>query len=112
MMIMATTFVMLQTPAMGIAQAGMIRRKNSLSMLMQTLTGLIIGSLLWFMCGYTLTFGPSMGGLLGNGKFAFFNNVPGTDCIPELATTIPGILHASFQMMFAMMVPVIVTGAW
>ena len=47
MMMAATAFVMLQTPAMGIAQAGMIRRKNSLSMLMQTLSGLF-GSILWF----------------------------------------------------------------
>jgi Amt family ammonium transporter len=44
----ATTMVFLQTPAIGIAQAGLIRRKNSLSMLMQTMTGLVIGSLLWY----------------------------------------------------------------
>ena len=65
-MIFATTFVMIQTPAMGIAQAGMIRRKNSLSMLMQTLTGLVVGSLLWFSVGFSLTFGPSNGGFIGN----------------------------------------------
>ena len=47
-MMMCTTFVMLQTPAMGIAQAGMIRRKNCLSIVMQTITGLVIGSILWF----------------------------------------------------------------
>ena len=45
MMMAATAFVMLQTPAMGIAQAGMIRRKNALSMLMQTLSGLVFGSI-------------------------------------------------------------------
>ena len=50
-MIVATAFVMLQTPAMGICQSGMIQRKNSLSILMQTMTGLIIGSLLWYIFG-------------------------------------------------------------
>ena len=49
MMITATTFVMLMTPAMGIAQAGMIRRKNALSMIMQTMAGMVIGSLLWLV---------------------------------------------------------------
>ena len=65
-MIMATTFVMLQTPALGLAQAGIIRRKNALSMLMQTLTGFVIGSLLWFICGFSLSFGPSFHGFIGN----------------------------------------------
>ena len=74
-MIMASTFVMLQTPALGLAQAGMIRRKNALSMLMQTLTGLAIGSLLWFSVGFTLTFGPSQNGLIGDLKCTLFTVV-------------------------------------
>ncbi|KAL6060416.1 Ammonium transporter [Balamuthia mandrillaris] len=112
LMMMATTFVMLQTPAMGIAQAGLIRRKNSLSMLMQTLTGLCIGSVIWFIFGFALTFGESKGGVIGNLKYAFFVEVPWDDCMPSLAATIPGVLFAAFQMMFALMVPVIVTGSW
>ena len=70
-MIMATTFVMLQTPALGLAQAGIIRRKNALSMLMQTLTGFAIGSLLWFICGFSLSFGPSMHGPIGTLQHSF-----------------------------------------
>jgi Amt family ammonium transporter len=53
---------MLQTPFAGISQAGSIKRKNALSMLMQTLTGLIIGSVLWTLFGFSLTFGPSQAG--------------------------------------------------
>ena len=75
-MIMATTFVMLQTPALGLAQAGIIRRKNALSMLMQTLTGFVIGSLLWFICGFSLSFGPSFHGFIGNLQHSFLENVP------------------------------------
>ena len=112
-MIMATTFVMLQTPALGLAQAGIIRRKNALSMLMQTLTGFVIGSLLWFIFGFSLSFGPSMHGLIGTLQHSFLEDVSTSSCFQNsTAKTIPGILFATFQMMFAVMVPVIVTGAW
>ena len=100
-MIMASTFVMLQTPALGLAQAGLIRRKNALSMLMQTLTGLSIGSLLWFAVGFSLTFGPTAGnmGIIGNFDHVFLLDV-GIDCCYPLSTakTLPGILFACFQM--------------
>ena len=113
-MMMCTTFVMLQTPAMGIAQAGMIRRKNCLSIIMQTITGLVIGSILWFTIGFTLTFGPTVAdiGFIGSFKYAFLNNIDPVGCLPHLTTNIPALLYVSFQMMFAIMVPVIVTGAW
>ena len=58
---------MLQTPALGLAQAGIIKRKNALSMLMQVMSGFCIGTLLWFMFGFSLTFGDSVGGgFIGN----------------------------------------------
>jgi Amt family ammonium transporter len=112
MMMAATAFVMLQTPAMGIAQAGMIRRKNSLSMLMQTLSGLVFGSILWFAFGFSLTFGKSINGFIGGGNYMFLQGIAADTCMPDFSTTIPGLLYVSFQMMFAVMVPVIVTGAW
>ena len=112
-MVMATTFVMLQTPALGLCQAGLIRRKNALSMLMQVLTGFVIGSMLWFSIGFSLVFGPSAGalGLIGTLRHVGFAGLS-TECCYPLATTIPSYLFASFQMMFAVMTPVIVTGAW
>ena len=112
MMMVSTAFVMLQTPAMGIAQAGMIRRKNALSMLMQTLSGLVFGSMLFFAFGFSLVFGNSHGGFIGDSSYLFLSNISASQCIPEFSTTIPGLLYVSFQMMFAVMVPVIVTGAW
>ena len=113
MMMVSTAFVMLQTPAMGIAQAGMIRRKNALSMLMQTLSGLVFGSMLFFAFGFSLVFGNSHGGFIGDSScHLFLSNISASQCIPEFSTTIPGLLYVSFQMMFAVMVPVIVTGAW
>jgi Amt family ammonium transporter len=111
-MLLATTFVYLQTPAMGICQAGLIRRKNSLSMLMQTLTGLVIGSILWYVIGFGMVFGyPSIGGFIGNPlDHIFFVSLPWDSCF--CGQTIPAPLFATFQMMFALMVPVILTGAW
>ena len=88
----AATVVMIQTPAMGLAQAGLIRRKNSLSMLMQVLFGMVIGSLLWFAFGFSVAFGPSLGdaGVLGDPfHHAFLRNVPLGDCLPELAAFRP-----------------------
>jgi Amt family ammonium transporter len=114
LMMFGTTLVMFQTPAMGVAQAGMIRRKNSLSMMMQCTSGMAIGSLLWYVIGYSLTFGPDIGGFIGDPwPFLFFRDMPRseTECL-AIAPSIPGPLFASFQMMFALMTPVIVTGAW
>ena len=85
MMMMATTFVMLQTPALGLAQAGIIRRKNALSMLMQTLTGFVLGSLLWFFVGFSLTFSHSVGdaGVIGDLQNMFFDGVSTIHCYPN-----------------------------
>jgi len=102
---------MIQTPAIGFTQAGMIRRKNSLSMLLQVLVGMAIGSILWFIVGFTITFGPSHFGFIGSGKYAFLVAADPTKCLTA-APTIPSLVYILYQMMFALMVPVIVTGAW
>lgn len=111
MMMIATAFVMLQTPAAGFAQAGLIRRKNALSMLMQSLLGMALGSVLWVTVGFSLTFGPSLGGWIGTLENAMFLGVSISCPLPN-APSIPGVLFGTFQMMFALMVPVLVTGAW
>jgi ammonium transporter, Amt family len=103
-MMFAATVVMMQTPAMGMAQAGMIRRKNALSMLMQVLFGMVIGSLLWATVGFSLSFGPSINykNIISIGDpFHHFGlrNVPVADCLPELADSIPASLFCAFHMM-------------
>jgi hypothetical protein len=103
LMMFGTTMVMFQTPAMGVAQAGMIRRKNSLSMLMQCVSGMAIGSILWYIVGYSLVFGPTKGGgIIGDpSTFFFFRLMPtgDTDCL-AVATSIPGTIFACFQVRF------------
>lgn len=110
-MIAATTFVMLQTPATGFAQAGLVRRKNAMSLIGQSIIGVVIGSVLWYLFGYSMTFGASLDGFIGDpGAHAAMKGVSAFDCID--GQTIPALLWAAFQMTFALMVPVLITGAW
>jgi Amt family ammonium transporter len=105
-MLFATTFVMLQTPATGFAQGGLVRRKNTMSVIGQSFAGVIIGCLMWYIWGYSLTFGPDVGnGFIGDPTtYAWFENVDAHDCLE--GQTIPHLLFAAFQMTFALMVPV------
>lgn len=71
--------------------------------------GLVIGSLLWFLFGFSLTFGESINGIIGNpGSFPFYTGLSIDE--PIYGQSIPSIMYATFQMMFALMVPVILTG--
>ncbi|MGC2482313.1 MAG: ammonium transporter [Nitrososphaeraceae archaeon] len=110
-MLISTGLVMLMTPALGFFEAGLIRSKNALSVLVQTFSGIAILSVLWFIVGFTLVFAPSQGGIIGGLNWIFFVDVPINDSL-EYATTIPGVTFASFQMMFAVITPLLITGAF
>ena len=110
-MLISTGLVMLMTPALGFFEAGLIRSKNSLSVLMQTFSGLAILSTLWFVIGFTLVFAPSQNGIIGGLDWLFFHNVPFKDSL-DYAPTIPGVTFASYQMMFAVITPLLMTGAF
>jgi ammonium transporter, Amt family len=110
-MLISTGLVMLMTPALGFFEAGLIRAKNSLSIIMQTFSGLAILSIMWFVVGFTLVFAPSQNGLIGGLDWLFFNNVPFNDSL-DYAPTIPGVTFASYQMMFAVITPLLITGAF
>jgi Amt family ammonium transporter len=110
-MLVSTGLVMMMTPALGFFEAGLIRSKNSLSILMQTFSGLAILSTLWFVLGFSLTFAPSDNGFIGGSQWLFFNNVPMNQGV-DYAPTIPGVTFASYQMMFAVITPLLITGAF
>jgi Amt family ammonium transporter len=110
-MLISTGLVMMMTPALGFFEAGLIRSKNSLSILMQTFSGLAILSIMWFVIGFTLVYSPSQGGLIGGLDWVFFNNVPINESV-DYAPTIPGVTFASYQMMFAVITPLLITGAF
>jgi len=110
-MLISTGLVMMMTPALGFFEAGLIRAKNSLSIIMQTFSGLAILSVMWFVVGFTLVFAPSNNGLIGGLDWLFFNNVPFNSSL-DYAPTIPGVTFASYQMMFAVITPLLITGAF
>jgi ammonium transporter, Amt family len=110
-MLVSTGLVMLMIPALGFFESGLIRSKNSVSVIMQTFSGLAILSILWIVVGFTLVFAPSHGGIIGGLDWMIFNNVP-FDKPLNYAPTIPGVSFATYQMMFAVITPLLITGAF
>ena len=110
-MLVSTGLVMLMIPALGFFEAGLIRSKNSVSVIMQTFSGLAILSILWIIIGFTLVFAPSHGGIIGGLDWMIFNNVPFDNPL-NYAPTIPGVSFATYQMMFAVITPLLITGAF
>jgi Amt family ammonium transporter len=111
--LMATALVMVMLPGLALFYGGLVRRKNVLSTIMHSFFGLAIVSVVWVLWGFTLAFGPDVGGfgLIGGLDFAGFVNV-GMEPDPTYAATIPFVLFASFQLMFAAITPALITGAF
>ncbi|MCO5248988.1 MAG: ammonium transporter [Chitinophagales bacterium] len=110
-LIVASCLVFLMTPGLSFFYGGMVNRKNVISTILQSFiaTGLI--SIVWIIVGFSLAFGPSFHGLIGDPtKYFFFKNV--TENQPwDLAPGIPLLLFALFQLKFAMIAPALVVGA-
>ncbi len=109
--IMASALVMFMTPGLALFYGGMVRAKNVLGTLMQSVFALGLVSILWVLIGYTLAFGPDHGGLIGGLDFLGFKGV-GAAPNEALAATIPHTVFATFQMMFAVITPALITGAF
>ena len=108
-MIIASALVMIMTPTLAFFYGGLVRKKNILSILMQTFAILSIVSLQWILFGYSLAFGPDLGGVIGNLSFVFLN---GVGMSPLSGQTIPHQLFMIFQMMFAIITPALIIGAF
>lgn len=111
-MLVATALVLLMTPGLGFFYGGMVGKKNVISTMLQSFMAMVIVSLLWVVIGFGLSFGPSIGGVIGNPiPYLFFQNV-GVNTSWSLAPTIPFLLFALFQAKFAIITPALVTGAF
>jgi Amt family ammonium transporter len=111
-MLVATALVLLMTPGLGFFYGGMVGKKNVISTMLQSFMAMVIVSLLWVVIGFGLSFGPSIGGVIGNpSPYLFFQNV-GVNTSWSLAPTIPFLLFALFQAKFAIITPALVTGAF
>ena len=110
-MIVASALVMLMTPGLALFYGGMVRSKNVLSTIMQSFVALGLVSLLWVIYGYSLSFGPDIGGMIGSLDWAWLNNVT-TAPNSDYSATIPHLLFMLFQMKFAVITPALITGAF
>jgi Amt family ammonium transporter len=111
-MLTATALVFLMTPGLSFFYGGMVKSKNTISTMLQSFISLGIVSIIWYVVGFSLCFGESIYGMIGNPlTFMFFDNV-GTASHQKIATSIPFILFAAFQLKFAIITPALITGSF
>lgn len=106
-----TALVMFMTPGVALFYAGMIRKKNVLNTMLMSFTAISIVSIIWVLCGYSIAFSPNDGvfsNWIGGLSYLGFNGV-GVDVLDGL--TIPHLLFAAFQLMFAVLCVAIITGS-
>jgi ammonium transporter, Amt family len=109
--LIATALVMMMTPALAFFYGGMVRKKNLLSTINLSFITVGLISLQWVIIGYTLAFGTSVGGLIGSLNFF---GLAGVSAAPnaDYAPTIPHLAFSAYQMMFAIITPALITGAF
>jgi Amt family ammonium transporter len=111
-MLTASALVLLMTPGLSFFYGGMVSRKNVISTMLQSFIAMGAISILWVAVGFSLSFGDSIGGWIGNPlTFAMFRGVGGLTH-PALSATIPLVVFALFQLKFAIITPALITGAF
>jgi Amt family ammonium transporter len=111
-MLTASALVLLMTPGLSFFYGGMVRGKNVLSTMLQSFIAMGVVSVLWVVVGFSLAFGDSVGGVIGNPfTFLMMRGVDG-DPHPLLSPTFPLALFAIFQMKFAIITPALITGSF
>ncbi len=109
--LISSALVMLMTPALGFFYGGMVRRKNVLATLMHSFFVLCLISVQWVLWGYSLAFGPDHWGIIGGLDWVGLNGV-GLAPNRDYAPTVPHEAYMLFQMMFAVITPALISGAF
>ncbi len=109
-MLIAGCLVLLMIPALGLFESGLLRKKNTVSIFMQIFFGMSLLSVMWFVFGFSLSFGPSTTGVIGNLDWSFLKGIPWDAPLEQYAPSIPGVLFVKFQLMFACITPLLLTG--
>ena len=109
-MLIAGCLVLLMIPALGLFESGLLRKKNAVSIFMQIFFGMSLLSVMWFVFGFSLSFGPSTTGVIGNLDWSFLKGIPWDAPLEQYAPSIPGVLFVKFQLMFACITPLLLTG--
>jgi Amt family ammonium transporter len=107
----ATALVMLMTPALGFFYGGLVRKKNLVSTIVQCLIIFAVVSIIWAVLGYSLVFGTSVNGIIGDLSYVGLNNVGIHTVNQALAPEIPELLYFAFQLKFAAITPALIIGA-
>jgi Amt family ammonium transporter len=111
-MLTASALVLLMTaPGLALFYGGLVRQKNALATLMQSFIIMALISIQWVLWGYTLAFGPDKGGIIGGLEWVGLRSVGG-EPFDAYAKTIPHQVFMLFQMMFAIITPALITGAF
>jgi len=109
--LIAAALVMLMTPGLAFFYGGLVREKNVLGTIMHSFVVIAVIAVLWIVVGYSLTFGPDHWGIIGGLDWTFLRHV-GQTPNPAYSATIPHQAFMVFQMMFAIITPALITGAF
>jgi Amt family ammonium transporter len=110
-MLVATSLVMLMTPGLAFFYGGLVGRKNVLAIMIQSFVSMAIVDIIWFTVGYSLCFSGGAGGIIGNLDYAFLMGVT-PETVFSGNTSIPLYVFIVYQMMFAIITPALITGAF
>jgi Amt family ammonium transporter len=112
-MLICASLVMLMTPGLAFFYGGLVGRKNVLTIMIQSFMSLGWTTVLWFAFGYSMCFGPTWHGIIGNPTYyAFMRNVTLQSMFTGNDAGIPLVVHIAYQMMFAIITPALITGAF
>lgn len=110
-MLLATSLVMLMTPGLAFFYGGLVGRKNVLNIMMQSFVSMGITTILWYFVGYSLCFSGGAGGIIGNFDKAFLSGITLSTAFSGNGN-IPVLVFVAYQMMFAIITPALITGAF
>ena len=110
-MLLATSLVMLMTPGLAFFYGGLVGRKNVLSIMIQSFVSMGVTTIIWFAFGFSLCFSGGEGGIIGNLDMAFMNGIVPTSFAPGDGR-VPMFVFVAYQMMFAIITPALITGAF
>lgn len=109
-MLLCTSLVMLMTPGLAFFYGGLVGRKNVLAIMIQSFVSMGWTTLLWFVVGFSLCFSGDVHGVIGDFHYAFLRHIALTTPSPN--ATIPLLVFVAYQMMFAIITPALITGAF
>jgi Amt family ammonium transporter len=110
-LLISAALVLIMTPALGFFYGGLARRKNAGATIMHSFACVLLVSVVWVLWGYSLAFGPNLGGFIGGGEWFGLNGV-GLQPNPDYSATTPHQAYMVFQLMFAIITPALITGAF